>query len=347
MFCLLSVGLIQYVVDPAAVFSYKQAEDIASILIRGMNATNIVNFNDRLVLKYYIEKQQARKDIIVFGSSSSLQINVSLFPGRTFYNHSVFGASIEDDVAIQELCRRHNHIPKVLIIGLDAWRLNRNSGQERWHSLAIEYSAGLGHMGLDAHYSSYDYYNWRFSMYRDLLSLANLKETLRTLPTRIRIGSAVAATSQPDGTTLTKLPDGSISYEEPLRNRSVEVVREIASGFANDPIYAVDKFEQLDPEYLRIFETFIETVQKDGVKIIFFLPPYHPIPYGALNKKRDRYRNVFETERYFRELARKKSIKVYGSYDPELAGVDETDFWDGMHAKRKAVQRILSKITNN
>jgi hypothetical protein len=347
IFGLLSVGLTQYIIDPAAIFSYKQAKDIANILAKRMNATNIVNFNDRLVLRYYMERQQGPKDIIVFGSSSSLQINTSLFPGRTFYNHSVFGASMEDDVAIYELCRRYNQIPKVLIIGLDPWRLNRNSGQERWHSLATEYFAGLRNMGLEAHYNYYDNYVWQFSMYRDLLSLANLKETMRTLPTRIRIGATVVATAQPEGATLTKLSDGSVSYEEPLRNRNVEVVRQIASGFASDPIYAVDRFEQLDPDYQQIFETLIKTAQKDGVDITFFLPPYHPIPYKALKNKRDRYRCVFETERYFRELAGKRSIKVFGSYDPELAGVGETDFWDGMHAKRKAVERILSKIPSN
>ncbi|MDR3564212.1 MAG: hypothetical protein P4N59_22635 [Negativicutes bacterium] len=146
--CLAIVGFMSVALDPAHVFDAKYAKDIADILLREKNAANVANYDDRRFQRYFIQNNKAGKDIIVFGSSRSLQIDNSIFPGHSFFNHSVFGASLEDHIAIYQLYREQNRLPRTIIIGVDPWILNRTNNQTRWLPLKNEYQDGIRALGL-------------------------------------------------------------------------------------------------------------------------------------------------------------------------------------------------------
>ena len=46
-------------------------------------------------------------------------------------------------------------------------------------------------------------------------------------------------------------------------------------------------------------------------------------------------------EEYLRDIADEYGIIVCGSYDPEIAGVANEDFYDSIHARPEAVKRML------
>ena len=47
------------------------------------------------------------------------------------------------------------------------------------------------------------------------------------------------------------------------------------------------------------------------------------------------------TENRIVNFAKVNGIRVYGSYDPNAVGFDETYFYDGMHSKEKGIDKLL------
>lgn len=72
--------------------------------------------------------------------------------------------------------------------------------------------------------------------------------------------------------------------------------------------------------------------------MVFFLPPYHPYVYETLSTS-DKYKIINAVEEYFRELAAKRNIAVYGSYDPKSLACIDSDFLDGMHLRRREIYK--------
>ena len=84
----------------------------------------------------------------------------------------------------------------------------------------------------------------------------------------------------------------------------------------------------------------MDLILQDGVEVVFFLSPYHPLVYRHLVHSEE-YRIVTDVEGYFRSVAAKKGIRIIGSYDPARIGLTESDFYDGMHPKPEAVRRLF------
>ena len=73
---------------------------------------------------------------------------------------------------------------------------------------------------------------------------------------------------------------------------------------------------------------------------MFFIAPYHQNVYKVYRSD-DAYKNVLAFENYLIKLATQKKITIAGSYDPWKYTLDSSDFYDGMHLRRKAVAYIL------
>ena len=76
---MLAVAATNYCVDPAQLFSggnYEQG--VADILLSGNNVANVSNYDERLLQKAYVNNLKRRNDVIVLGSSRSMQIKSHL-----------------------------------------------------------------------------------------------------------------------------------------------------------------------------------------------------------------------------------------------------------------------------
>src|SRR5690606_22220124 len=105
----------------------------AAILV-GNNVTNIENYDERTLQRNIINNHHICPQVLVLGSSRTMLINSREFIGKTFFNNSVSGASIEDIVAIYQMYDNRKCYPGKIILALDPWILNVNNGQNRWKS---------------------------------------------------------------------------------------------------------------------------------------------------------------------------------------------------------------------
>jgi len=93
-----------------------------------------------------------------------------------------------------------------------------------------------------------------------------------------------------------------------------------------------------------MFEKFVKRLQKKGIRVIFYLPPYHPMAYQRLMKN-PKYAIINDVEKYTRLMASKNKIQVIGSYNPEHLNLSGEDFFDAIHAKEPAIKKIFTKNT--
>ena len=91
---------INYFVDPANIFGNGAYEKgISDYLIQGYHVVNIMNYDERLLQKFYIESLKNGPKTIVLGSSRSMQLSSRLLSQQVI-NNGVSGASVEDLLAI-------------------------------------------------------------------------------------------------------------------------------------------------------------------------------------------------------------------------------------------------------
>ena len=134
--------------------------------------------------------------------------------------------------------------------------------------------------------------------------------------------------------------DGSISESLKLRSKSAaEVESEIRNSRELCPA-GLDRVASKEKEFL--FVNFLQTLQNDGVKIIFWLAPFHPLSYDTI--KNDPHCHLgIEAELFFRQTAQKNNIEVIGSYDPAKYNLTNNLFYDSIHPKRAAIQTIFKE----
>lgn len=334
---LVSVAVFNYKMDPAGMFRDSSYEyGIAKIMLSGKNVANLYDFDERLVQKYFIENTNVKPEIVVLGSSRVMQI-VPTNNNKRFFNSGVSGASLEDLIAIYGLYRKRNIKPKMIIIGLDPWILNKNNEQSRWQSLQKEYNYEITQIGEQA---SADSNTNNIKKIKELVSMPYFLASLD----KFKKHSKEPAKNKYYATDLTytdvsiKRENGIIIYSKKDRDISLAKVNEIAKTEANSKdIYSLADFQKLSNT--KLFECFIKELVRQNIRVVFFLPPYHPYVYSTICNN-PKYRNVHEAEKYFHNVAKKMDIPITGSYNPNKMHLSENDFYDGKHLKETAFKKI-------
>jgi hypothetical protein len=325
---------VNLAVDPAGIF-HDRSEALAERWAAEGEVEIPGNVDERRLLEEMIRRAPPSADAIVLGSSRSMQLRAASFPHRKMLNLSVSGASVEDHLALYELAWEHGIQPKLVVLTLDPWVLNRNSGQDRWKSLGRAYDRALQRLELSDE-SRRDARLDDLHRFRQLVSPAYFQESLKSLWKEARSPRSSGAFSR----RLTR--DGSTDYPRAFVEAPPESVRQLADLFVRGPeVYALDGFSGVDERALTLLEGLVKTLRARNVGLRIFLAPYHPRVYAFLASN-ERYRAVKTAESRFRDLAAREGIPVIGSYDPAACGFGDHDFLDGMHARESAIARLFS-----
>jgi competence protein ComGF len=148
---------------------------------------------------------------------------------------------------------------------------------------------------------------------------------------------SIYKTLKKDNKGLTILKDGTFSYPENFRNRNQQQVLYAANKFSNK-IFGLSEFTALSETKTKLLNEFLDYLQlrKYDVEILFL--PYHPVVYDKIEHN---YPMVKEAEILLKKISQQKGIKFYGSYNPESTNTNSSSFYDGMHLKAPAIEKIL------
>lgn len=333
---LCAVAGVNYYVDPANLFGDRTYEaGVAALLAQGKDVANVTDYDERLVQKFFAERLTARRDVLVLGSSRAMNLVPGNFGSTNFFNASVSGASLEDLSAILQIYRERSLLPRRLVLGVDPWMFNRNSGQARWKSLEAEYARAVsrGHGGDDAVFGG------ATSRASQLISYAYLRASLQAPDRRDR---NFFATEAAELDVNIRRADGTITYRRELAHRGIDEVRAwVLKQASQTPVYSLGQFRELDAEDRRQFASLLDRLRREGVEVSLFLAPYHPAMYEALSRADGPYAMVAQAERYVRDVARVRNLPLFGSYDPAATGCPAAEFYDEMHPKPSCLDRIV------
>lgn len=321
--------IINYFGDAARLFDNDYEKSMAEIVSSGRYVTNFENYDERLFQKEVISKKNIKPELIVIGSSRTMLIRKEFFRDTLFFNNSVSGASIEDLVSIYQLYKINYKLPNKIIIGIDPWTFNENNNQTRWRSLSTYYYRF--HNPTEQEKPSY-------FKYKELISISYFQSSIKILPRLIEGKLKPKSTLEKYNLLGTKLNDGSLIYGEQYRNTTQREIDNKIKSYLAGSMYSIEYFDTVSKKKFREFEQLIVDMKRNGIEIEFFLTPYAPLVFDKIQEK---YPMVLKSEEIINNYAVSNNIKIYGSFNPYILGMDSTFFYDGMHCKEIGVERII------
>jgi hypothetical protein len=332
---------VNYFVDPAHLFDRGRTErEIVTALSDGRRVTGLNNYDERGFQRELAMRDTTAPQTLVIGSSRSMTVSSAEIGAPRVRNAAVSGANFFDVVGIYELYAGRKRAPRSLVLGVDPWMFNANSGDTRWVSLEHEAAATLTRLGLPAP-NRLAIARARAKRAATLVSLDYFQQGVRELIRYRGIPESFLVATSDSNPALTRKPDGSIVYGEDIRHLSLDGVARAAKAYAEtSPIYQLGGFNRIDPADSVVFDRFVRAAQADGNDVTLLLAPYHPVVYDEL-RKNERYAMVAKAEQLVRNVGAAAGIRVCGSYDPAVVGLGPADFYDGMHARPAALGRML------
>jgi len=343
------VSTVDYLGDPANLFNRRNIElNAAKIISKGKHVTNLYNYNERLFQKYISELDPIGPNVLILGSSRTMLLGSDRFISTPVYNCCVSGASIEDFLAILYLYQQNKKLPKEVILGLDPWILNDNNNQSRYETLNHEYNKMISLLKFN-------------NLFNDKI---NKTQSIKSKIKKIIFSDKIKAFFSPQyfresiyflilndpniyqtdrifNQTITELQDGTIYYgTNYIYNGASKIDSLINNYIQGNKIYSLQNFTELSINNKYAFEMLIQYLIRQDIAITFFIPPYPKKVYKYFCENKN-YNNVINAEKYFLEIASKYKIKTIGSYNPEILGLTDNDFYDGMHCNLQCIYKLV------
>ena len=309
-------------VDPGNIFGNDYAMKAAEIVASERNVTNLENFDDRDFLQCYVPLRKEDVDVLVLGSSRSMQVTKELTGVPATFCAGVTGSDLRDCIGAYMLFRENSLIPDKVVFCAEYWFLS--SGNLDSRALTDYYEKFCSMTDNTAFKTP----SLKRKKLKELFSFTYFQSSLKYL-----ISSEnkleLEATDNPDNTYPTRRNDGSYSYEESYRNRPIKEVENDAYNSTISNTLA-RSFTGIDSQLVKQLEDFIVFMQNDGVEVSIQLSPVHPTYYAHMTQSPD-YTEIISTEDYYYSLEEKLDINCYGSLNPNLFSMVSSDFYDAQH----------------
>lgn len=147
-------------------------------------------------------------------------------------------------------------------------------------------------------------------------------------------------------TTSIKRSDGSVLYDVAFRNQTEDQIRTLAAEacMSFNSVH-MEGFDELSQTQIQAFDSFVRYAQSQGTTVILVLSPWHPYLYGYLLTEPENHKGFFQVENWLRQYCADNNVPIYGSYDPAcIEGLQETDFFDGLHCGGTGIARFFPGI---
>lgn len=359
--CLLLVPILvfmvafSYNVDRSGLFQGALApRRIVDLMLEGYDVTNFEQMDERQVVQLYAQDVPEAPEAIGIGSSRVLQFNRENTGVESFFNMGVTGADVRDNMTSYYKMVSYGKTPKVLLWSLDPWVFYGSEAAFDSRADADLYNEFLTKvLNVPTDYEEPD----KVELWRALADPAYFQGNVDYYVKN----HGQATVTDDDGnviefnpvegdpynqTSTIKRSDGSVLYDVAFRNQSADQIRTLAAEacMSFNSVH-MEGFDALSDTQMQAFDSFIQYAQSQGTTVILVLSPWHPYLYGYLLTEPDNHKGFFQVENWVRQYAAEHNILLYGSYDPEcIEGLQETDFFDGLHCSGTGLERFFPGI---
>jgi len=324
-------------VDPAHLVTPKSAErEIARVLASGGMVTDVPNYDDRAIEKYLAPLRTERAEVLMLGSSRMTPMPASAFPGKRFFNAAVQGALLDDLLGVYGLYDVAGRRPNRVVLNVDPWTESYDGGIGGWGAVADERATVMRRAGIPV------------SPSRERLALTASKWRTLATPEYFRLavfsfrhhgarGVVWRVADHAQNADRTLLPDGTIVWKETTPAQSVAAAHAFATNGLDERFHDLAHRASGRADAL---ERFLRYLSSDGVNVTVLLVPFPPEVYEAALRLPGR--TIADVERDLRATAAREGALVVGSYDPQVAGVTMSDFFDEDHLRPEALARLVA-----
>jgi hypothetical protein len=323
-------------IDPARLVATKSAErEIARVLASGGMVTDVPNYDDRAIEKYLAALRGERAEVLMLGSSRMTPMPASAFPGKRFFNAAVQGALLDDLLGVYGLYDAAGHRPNRVVLNVDPWTESYDGGIGGWGALADERATVMRRAGIPV------------SPWRERLALAASKWRMVATPEYFRLavfsfrhhgahGIVWRVADHAQNADRTLLPDGTIVWKETTPALAAAAAHDFATRGLDERFHDL---AHRAPGRADAIDKFVRYLNSEGVNVTVLLVPFPPEVYDAALRLKGR--TVADVERDLRASAARAGALVAGSYDPRVAGVTMSDFFDEDHLRPEALERLV------
>jgi len=332
---MVALPVVNYLIDPAHLFSMKYYEQ-AGLIMKNGDMEMIGNCNESNLIKEFL-KHKGKANVVVAGSSRTLILNSDYIGDTSMLNLSTSGSDLEDLIASYGLYyQKFGHVKK-LLIGVDPWMFNGNRHSTRFHSLIEQYNLMAEQLHVDKEIKV-DVDN---SIYSNLYSPEYFQNSLLSIIDNGFKEVVPKAVSEPSPINKVRTKQGSIIYPT-LWQTDDNMIELAAKRYISEKvIYGMDNYKVVSKERVKVFEKILRHLSNQGVEVVVYLSPYHPIVWDYF-EDHSKYHVVMMAEIAARKISQKFNIEVIGSYNPYQSNLVSSDFYDGMHPNYSGIGKIFS-----
>lgn len=348
--------LFSYKIDRSGLFQGALTpRTVVELMMNGNDVTNFEQMDERTIVRLYSQLVSPEKapSVSSIGSSRILQFTRDIVGVDSFFNMGVTGADVRDNMTSYYVLVRDGKAPDVLIWSVDPWVLYGSEDAFDSRADGELYNEFLTKvLGVETDYEEPDqtelwkaladpaYFQGNVAYYRDMRNGG---------PATDDDGNEIpfkAVTGDPfDNELSIKRSDGSVLYGKEFREQTQEQIL-LSAMSACDTFNSVhmEGFEELSPVQEQAFDAFIKYAKDNGTQVILVLSPWHPFLYDYLLWQEDTHKGFLQVEDWIRQYAHDNKIPLYGSYDPLVIGMEEMDFFDGLHCKGVGIEKFFPGV---
>ncbi len=344
-----------YNVDRSGLFQGALApRRIVDLMLQGYDVTNFEQMDERQVVQLFAQDVPETPEAIGIGSSRVLQFNRENTGVDSFFNMGVTGADVRDNMTSYYKMVTYGKAPKVLLWSVDPWVFYGSDAAFDARADADLYNEFLTKvLNVPTDYEEPDqvelwkaladpaYFQGNVDYYVKNRGQATVTDdegnTIEFNPVQ---GDPY---NQP---TTIKRSDGSVLYDVAFRSQTEDQIRTLAAEacMSFNSVH-MEGFDELSQTQIQAFDSFVKYAQSQGTTVILVLSPWHPYLYGYLLTEPENHKGFFQVENWLRQYCADNNVPIYGSYDPEcIEGLQETDFFDGLHCGGTGIARFFPGI---
>ena len=334
---------LNYMVDPSNIFHPMLINKISDSLVEGRNVEIKGNFDERLMQEKLAQKLNEKPDILVLGSSHVIYIP---FEEEGLRNAAVSAGELWDLYGLTGIYEYYDKLPDTMIIGVDPWIFNDNSGGTMYESINsyVEYEKNrVNGIQTKSNVSNAN----KYTHLKELISVSYFQDSFKELRSK-GIQDKEQILSTVDDSKMgecAKILSNGIRVPAITDIKSSENIEQTAQKIIDsDEIYHSNNYYELSDEKVEWFEKLICYLQQEKkIHVILYLPVCYPQPVYDYVKETPQHLGVVKAEEYLLEFADKNEIDIYGSYNPSLSEIDFNDFMDELHVKPESSMKTFMK----
>ena len=273
----------------------------------------------------------------MLGSSRMQAMPASAFPGARFANGAIQGGILDDVLGVYGLYDVAGRRPNRVVLNVDPWTESYDNDVGGWGALADERATVLRRAGIPV------------SPMRERLALAASKWRTVATPEYFRLavfsfrhhgarGVVWRVADRAQNADRTLLPDGTIVWKETTPAQAVAAAHDFATHGLDERFHDL---AHRAPGRAEAIDKFVRYLNSEGVNVTVLLVPFPPEVYDAALRQKGR--TIADVERHLRATSTRAGALVVGSYDPRVAGVGMSDFFDEDHLRPEALARLVAR----